>query len=81
MLLAYIELNHKKNGVGDNIMPLPFVTGLVVILGQFAIFINLIFCLAALIWLLSKKIKLIPGWIVLTNFLFLLIELFYFFIY
>jgi len=81
IMLAYIELNNKKTKVDDNIMPLPFVTGTLVVLGQFAIFINLIFCLIALILLLSKKMKQIPQWLVIVNFLFLLVQVYYFFIY
>src|SRR5450432_3949611 len=57
ILLGYIELDHKKNNIDSNIMPLPFVTGILVILGLLAIFINFIFCLSALILLLSKKTK------------------------
>lgn len=77
--LGYIELSHKK-GTGDSIMPLPFITGLFVILGELAIFINLVFCLIALILVLSKKIYPAPQWLVIVNFIFLLIQVYYFFI-
>jgi hypothetical protein len=33
IILQYIEFNSKKNLRGDNIMPLPFLTGTLVILG------------------------------------------------
>ncbi|MBC7887631.1 MAG: hypothetical protein H7Z13_07060 [Ferruginibacter sp.] len=81
IILGYIEFNNKKNKVSDNIIPLPFVTGTLVVLGQFAIFINLIFCFTALMLLLSKKMKQIPQWLVIVNFIFLLLQVYYFFIY
>lgn len=81
IMLAYIEFNNKKNSGADNIMPLPFITGTLVILGQFAIFINFIFCLIAMVLLLSKKMLPIPQWLVVINFLFLIAQVFYFFIY
>lgn len=81
ILLGYIEFNNRKNKIDDNIIPLPFVTGTLVVLGQFAIFINFIFCLITLIQLLSKRLQLIPRWYVIANFIFLLMQLYYFFIY
>jgi len=81
ILLGYVEMQNKKNKIDDNIIPLPFVTGILVILGQFAVFLNLIFCLIAMILLLSKKMQQIPRWLVVSNYLFLLVQLYYFFIY
>ncbi len=81
IVLQYVELSKKRNKVSDNIMPLPFITGTLVILGEFAIFINFIFCFTAIILLLSKRLKQIPQWLVIANFIFLLVQLFYFFIY
>lgn len=81
ILLGYIEMNNKKNKIDDNIIPLPFVTGTLVILGQFAVFLNLIFCLLAMILLLSKKMQQVPRWLVVANYIFFLVQLYYFFIY
>ena len=81
VLLAYVELNNKAIKGSDNIMPLPFLTGTIVILGQFAIFINFIFCLVVMILLLSKKIINIPRWVLIFNSFFLLLQVFYFFIF
>ena len=78
IIFRYIELNNKKNNLTDNIIPLPFVTGILVILGQLSIFINLIFCLATIAVFLSKKEKRMPGRLVIFNFIFLLIQLTYF---
>jgi len=76
-----VDINNKKVKVDDNISPLPFITGSLVVLGQLAIFINIIFCLVALILMRSKKLKQIPQWLVIGNFLMLLLQFYYFFIY
>lgn len=81
IILRYIDINNKKVKVEDNISPLPFVTGSLVVLGQLAIFINVIFCLVALILMFSKKLKQIPRWLVIINFFMLLLQFYYFFIY
>ena len=81
IVLGYVEFNHKKTKGGDNILPLSFLTGTLVVLGQLAIFINLIFCLVSLGLLLAKKLSRAPRWLVITNFIMLLIQVYYFFIY
>lgn len=77
---GYIELSRRQNKNDDNILPLPFVTGTLVILGQLAIFLNFIFCLVTLLLLVLKKRKPVPQWVVIINFIFLLIQFYYFFI-
>lgn len=81
ILLRYWEFNNKKNGAEDTILPLPFLTGTVVVLGMLAVFINLLFCLVILYYRLSKKTIHLPKWIVAVNVLFFIIQVFYFFIY
>jgi len=81
IILGYIEFNQKQQKVDDNIIPLPFVTGTLVVLGQLAVFINLIFCLLVLYKKFAKKIIPVPAWIVLLNMIFFLLQVFYFFIY
>ncbi len=81
IVLRYIDLNNKKIKVDDNISPLPFLTGSLVVLGQLAIFINIIFCVIVTILIISRRMKQIPQWLVVTNFIMLLFQFFYFFIY
>ncbi|MEO6722933.1 MAG: hypothetical protein ABIN67_21375 [Ferruginibacter sp.] len=78
IILRYVELNNKKHNVNDNIIPLPYLTGILVILGQLSIFINLLFCLVALVLFLSKKEKQMPGRLTIFNFIFLFVQFFYF---
>ena len=81
VVLRYIELNGEKSNIQDSILPLPFLSGTMVVLGQFAIFLNLVFCLAAGVLFFSKKLIPIASWLLIVNFLFLLIQLYYFLIY
>jgi hypothetical protein len=78
IILRYIELTNKKNNLSDNIIPLPYLTGILVILGQLSIFINLVFCVTVLIAFLVKKEKRMPGRLVIFNIIFLFIQLAYF---
>ena len=80
IILGYIELNNNKNNNSAPIFPLPFVEGTLVVLGQFAIFVNLLFCLMAFIMLVSKRPMLIPTWLIIFNFTFLFAQVYYFFI-
>jgi hypothetical protein len=78
VILRYIELNNKKNKGGESIIPLPFVTGILVILGQLAIFLNLIYCLLIIVLWVSKRKKQLPVWLVVFNFILLFIQVYYF---
>ena len=80
VILGYVEFNQKKAGIQDNIIPLPVVTGLLVVLGIMAVFVNIIFAATVLYYLVKKKQYLAPAWIVAANCILLLVQLFYFFI-
>ena len=80
IFLGYVELNQKKAGIQDNIIPLPVVTGSLVVLGIMAVFINMLFAATVLYYLIKKKQYPAPAWIVFANCLLLLVQLFYFFI-
>jgi hypothetical protein len=81
IIFRYIEFSTKTEKGNDNLVQLPFVTGTLVILGQLAVFINFIFCLVILAFLLLKKVSPVPKWLVVVNFLFFLVQVFFFFIY
>jgi len=69
-----------KTGGDGIVIGLSFVKELIVILGFTAIIINLIAVIIYFIFLLSGKLKQLPTWLVLTNFLFLLLQFYYFFL-
>ena len=78
VILRYIELNNKKNKIGDGIVTLPFITGILVILGQLAIFLNLVYCLLTVVLWVSKSKKHTPVWLVVFNFILLFVQVYYF---
>ena len=80
VILGYVEFNQKKAGIQDNIIPLPVVTGLLVVLGIMAVFVNIIFAATVLYYLVKKRQCSAPAWIVAANCILLLVQLFYFFI-
>ena len=80
VILRVVELSYKAKGNTDQAIPLPFVEGTLAVLGELAIVVNVVFFVIALYLLLSKKIKQIPGWIVIFNFMALLAQFYWFFI-
>ena len=69
---------HIKAGNG-NVIAIPFAENVIVVLGFSAIIINLLMNIFYLFILLTGKIKLLPKWIVILNFIFLILQFFYFF--
>ncbi len=78
VLLQYIEINNRRHKIEDSVIPLPFVTGTLVVLGQLAIFVNLLFTVSILVMAVLKKPKPLPRWLVYTNIAFFVVQLFYF---
>jgi hypothetical protein len=81
IVLRFIDFTDKKPSTDNGILPLSFVTGNLVILGQFAIFLNIIFCVFIGVLFFLKKTPVVALWLLIVNFLFLLIELYHFLIY
>ncbi len=80
VILRFVEKSNKSKGITDHAIPLPFLEGTIAVLGELAMVINIFFCAIALILLLMKKIKQIPLWIVVFNFIILLAQVYWFFI-
>jgi hypothetical protein len=70
----------RSKGNINAAIPLPFLENTLVLLGYSAIFINIVFALLSLYWLVSGKINLLPRWIVLFNLVMFPIQLCYFFL-
>ena len=80
LLFAFFRWLEKKkavHGSSGELVPFPILKDLIIILGFSAIFINVIMNLIYLILLMTKRLF-VPRWIVLLNFIFLLIQLYYF---
>ena len=76
VIIRAMEEREKVNGMPGNLLPIPFVKELIIILGFLAIFINAIMTLICVVLLLRKRLE-IPLWLVVINFLFLLIEIYF----
>jgi hypothetical protein len=75
-----VERHSVAKGGRDQVITLPFAEGALVVLGQLAIVFNLIFCITVLAFFLFRKTEQIRGWIVIANLVFLIIQVFYFFL-
>jgi hypothetical protein len=81
-VLRYFE-NKKQVSSGNmnNIIPLSYIEGTLVVLGLIAVVVNLIFCLINLPKLFKKNAPNVERWIIGANFIFLVCQFLYFFIY
>ncbi len=80
VILHFVEKSYAAKGITDHAIPLPFLEGTIAVLGELAMIINIFFCAIAVILILMKKIKQIPLWIVIFNFIVLLAQIYWFFI-
>lgn len=81
VILRAVELAKRAKGNHDGAIPFQPLESTIVILGYGAIFINIIFLLFSIYWLIRKKIKLIPRWIVIFNLLVFPAQIYFFFFY
>lgn len=80
VFFRWLEMQkHVKAGNG-NVIAVPFVENVIVVLGFSAIIINLLMNIFYVFILLSGKINLLPKWIVVVNFIFLILQFLYFFL-
>src|ERR1700712_1269410 len=73
------ELKNPVHATGDKVLAVPLLKELIITLGFTAIIINLIMNIIYLFILISGRIKQLPRWLTVTNGLFFLLQLYYFF--
>jgi len=78
VVMQLIQHHDKVKGKVGVVAPLQFVEGTVVVLGMVSLLVNAVFCIIAIGLLATKKIKKIPRWIVIFNFISLLAEIYWF---
>lgn len=78
-MLRLVENAHKKAGVFNGSIKIQPVESMLVILGYGAIYINFIFNIFLLVSLVSKEKKTSQHWLNRVNFLFLIVQIYYFF--
>ena len=79
VVLRYVELLKRTKSDFNGAIPFQPLESTLVILGYGAIFVNVIFILLFLYFLLAKKSMLIPRWIVLFNVCIFPLQVYYFF--
>jgi hypothetical protein len=80
MLINRLEAKKPAVAAPDAVLPLPFFKDLIIILGFSAIIINLVMCIVYAVVLVTKKVLPLPKWLAPVNFIFLLVEFYFFFL-
>lgn len=81
VFFRWIEMKKPVTGSGDRVIALPFLKDLVITLGFSAIIINLLMNIFYFIFLIRGKLKNIAVGLPVINFMFLLLQIAYFFFY
>ncbi|HUZ60648.1 MAG TPA: hypothetical protein VMU83_17885 [Hanamia sp.] len=79
VLFSWLEGRKPVSTGRDIVLSVPYLKDLVIILGFSAIFINFLMCLGYLVTMLVRKSFYSPKWLAVTNFVFLIIEFYFFF--
>ena len=79
VVLRLVENAHKKNGNFNGAIQINPIESTLVVLGYGAIYINLIFNFFLWGLFMSKKKPSVTRWLIWTNFLFLILQVYYFF--
>ena len=74
-------MKKSVSGAGDRLIAVPFLKDLVITLGFSAIAINLLMNVFYFLFLMRGKLKNMPLLLPVINFMFLIVQLFYFFFY
>ena len=80
IFFSYLEHRKKVTSGTDAIIEVPFFKNLIVTLGFSAIFINISLQIVYVLVMLRRRIQ-VPAWLVITNLLFLILQVYYFFFY
>jgi hypothetical protein len=78
-ILRLVEMVKRSQGNMNAAIPLAPLENALVLLGYSAIFINIVFALSSFYWIITRKINLLPRWIVFFNLLLFPIQVWYFF--
>jgi hypothetical protein len=81
VVLRFVENANKKIGNVNSIIKLQPLQNTLVVLGYGAIVFNLLYHLILLISFTTKSSNTLPKWVIWSNFLFLIIQVYYFFFY
>ena len=79
VFFAKLEARKPVTDSNDKVVPVPYFKDIVITLGISAIIINLLMCIVYSILVIIGRQKLLPKWLVLVNYLFLIMQFLYFF--
>ena len=82
LFMIFNKIEAKKAIVGgrDTVVAIPFFKDLIIVLGISAIFINFVMCAVYLFVIIGKRFFLLPKWLPIINFIFLIVEFYFFFL-
>ena len=79
IIFRLLEVQKPVNAKAGDMIPIPIVENILITLGYTAILFNIIMNIIYLALLISKRLN-VPRWLVITNFIFLVLEVYYFFL-
>lgn len=81
VFFRWMEMKKPVTGTADNVVAVPYFKDLIITLGMCAIIINLLMNIFFVFFLLKRKLKGVSLWLPIINFIFLVVQVFYFFFY
>ncbi len=81
LFLSWIEQKKPVYASAEEVIAVPFIKDLIIILGFCAIIINILTNIFFVLILIRGKLRAAPLWLPVVNFIFLLLQIFYFFVY
>jgi hypothetical protein len=79
IFLGRLEARKAVTPGTGKVVPVPYFKDIIITLGVSAIIINLIMCIVYSIIVIIGRQQLLPKWLVIVNFLFLILQFLYFF--
>lgn len=81
VFFRWMEMQKEVTGSANTVVAVPYFKGLIITLGMCAIIINLLMNIFFVLFLMRGKLKGASLWLPVINFIFLIVQVFYFFFY
>lgn len=78
-ILRLVEMSMRSNGNSNGAIKFQPLESTLVILGYGAIFLNVFFVFLSIYWASTKRLGLLPRWLVVINLIMFPIQVYYFF--
>lgn len=79
IFLGKLEAGKPATQSSDKVVPVSYFADIIITLGISAIIINLLMCIVYSVIVIIGRQQLLPKWLVIVNFLFLILQFLYFF--